>query len=60
MSSTGPCHSWIKEKMKRVEDYCNTCTTEYQKTYKNVQEKMKIIIKMKNIIVIKKNLKQQK
>ena len=54
MSSTGPCHSWIKEEMERVEDYGNTCTTEYQKTYKNVQEKMKIIITTKNINVIKK------
>ena len=30
VSSTGPCHSWIREEMERVEDYCYTCTTDYQ------------------------------
>ena len=30
ISSTGPCHSWIREEMERVEDNYYTYTIEYQ------------------------------
>ena len=29
--STGPSHAWIREEAERVEDFCYTYTTEYQK-----------------------------
>ena len=41
VSSTGPCHSWIREEMERVEDYCYTCTTEYQNLQECVRENEK-------------------
>ena len=38
--STGPGHAWIREEMERVEDFCYTYKTKFQKKKKKKKVRM--------------------
>ena len=56
MHSTGLGHAWIREEMERVEDFCYTYKTKFQKKKKKKKVRM-CIREWENAIITKLQIK---